>query len=78
MDYPGPTLFIYDINRKGETSQSAQVPSEDDLLQEYIETLQILNKQDGTFIMHSSYSPEVAHITIDSGGPKKGEATTSS
>ncbi|KAF9893473.1 hypothetical protein FE257_010785 [Aspergillus nanangensis] len=59
-----PTLYIYDMNRKAEIKQSAQMG--DSLLQEYIETLQLFAKDEDTAIMHSSYSPECAHITIDS------------
>lgn len=71
-----PTLFIYDINRKAEVQQSAQTG--DSLLQEYVETLQLFEKDKDTVIMHSSYSPESAHITIDSTPVKKDEASTSS
>lgn len=71
-----PTLFIYDINRKAEIQQSAQ--GSDDLLQEYIATLQLFVKDEHTVIMHSSYSPDSAHITIDSTPEKKDEPSTSS
>lgn len=71
-----PTLFIYDINRKAEIQQSAQ--GGDNLLQEYIETLQLFAKDEHTVIMHSSYSPDSAHITIDSSPVKRDEASTSS
>ena len=71
-----PTLFIYDINRKAEIQQSAQ--GSDDLLQEYIATLQLFAKDEHTVIMHSSYSPDSAHITIDSTPVKKDEPSSSS
>lgn len=60
-----PTLFIYDINRKSEISQSAQLGSHS-LLKEYIETLQRFLDDEAVWVMHSSYSPDSAHITIDS------------
>ena len=60
-----PTLYIYDINQKAEVSQSAQVPTHT-LLQEYIKTLHRFFQDEAVWIMHSSYNPDGAHITIDS------------
>lgn len=59
-------LFIYDINRNAESSQSSQTGTHS-LLQEYIETLQLFLKDETVCVMHSSYSADGAHITIDSG-----------
>ena len=60
-----PQLFIYDINRKAEISQSAQM-GDHGLLKEYIETLQGFLNSEAVWVMHSSYSPDGAHITVDS------------
>lgn len=64
-------LYIYDINRKSETPQSAQMGNHT-LLQEYIETSQRFLNDETVWVMHSSYIPDSAHITIDSsrGGNK--------
>ncbi|KAJ5155935.1 hypothetical protein N7492_008738 [Penicillium capsulatum] len=66
MDPIEPTLFIYDINRKAEFSQSAQLATHT-LLHEYIETLQMFLADGTVRVMHSSYSPDAANITIESG-----------
>ena len=68
---PEPQLYIYDINRKADISQSAQLGAHG-LLKEYIDTLQMFLNDETVWVMHSSYSPDSAHITIDSsrGGNK--------
>lgn len=68
---PEPQLYIYDINRKADISQSAQMGAHG-LLKEYIDTLQMFLNDETVWVMHSSYNPDSAHITIDSsrGGNK--------
>lgn len=68
---PEPQLYIYDINRKADIWQSAQIGAHG-LLKEYTDTLRMFLSDETVWVMHSSYSPGSAHITIDSsrGGNK--------
>ncbi|PGG95674.1 hypothetical protein AJ79_09921 [Helicocarpus griseus UAMH5409] len=64
-----PLVFIYNTNRK-ESPQTSHCPSEDKgpdqgLLQEYIDTLKLYLDDEPFSVMHSNYSPDSAHITVD-------------